>query len=183
MERGRESPHVVLSLHKGFKDIEHKAKPDTRYLYIQSSIWSGLRPLSSCTFSDFCFWATTGRMHTATVGRDGVPTYWGTSGRGLQMMITAVATTDFLLFGYDQGVMSGIISAEAFTTDFPEVEGNSAFRRRKAVDVDIDPIPQAPTKASSPPSTPLVASLVLASSYTLATILADESPSSLARLS
>ena len=66
-------------------------------------------------------------MHTATVGQDGVPTYWGTSGRGLQMMITAVATTDFLLFGYDQGVMSGIISAEAFTHDFPEVEGNSMF--------------------------------------------------------
>ncbi|CAI4211669.1 unnamed protein product [Parascedosporium putredinis] len=51
----------------------------------------------------------------------GVPTFWGTSGRRLQMMVTAVATTDFLLFGYDQGVMSGIITAEAFTHDFPEV--------------------------------------------------------------
>lgn len=42
-------------------------------------------------------------------------------------MITAVATTDFLLFGYDQGVMSGIISAPAFTADFPEVNGDSTY--------------------------------------------------------
>lgn len=55
----------------------------------------------------------------------GVPTYWGTSGRRLQMMITAVAVTDFLLFGYDQGVMAGIISSEQFLVDFPEVRGNS----------------------------------------------------------
>ncbi|SMQ52139.1 unnamed protein product [Zymoseptoria tritici ST99CH_3D1] len=58
---------------------------------------------------------------------DGVPTYWGLSGRRLQMMITAVATTDFLLFGYDQGVMSGIIGAEPFLNDFPEVRGNSNY--------------------------------------------------------
>ncbi|KAH9909705.1 general substrate transporter [Xylariomycetidae sp. FL2044] len=51
----------------------------------------------------------------------GVPQYWGKSGRRLQQLITAVATTDFLLFGYDQGVMSGIVSAPAFTSDFPEV--------------------------------------------------------------
>ncbi|XXH01181.1 Cell surface mannoprotein mp65 [Hypoxylon texense] len=57
----------------------------------------------------------------------GVPTFWGTSGSRLQKLITAVATTDFLLFGYDQGVMSGIISADAFTTDFPEVKDNSTY--------------------------------------------------------
>lgn len=57
----------------------------------------------------------------------GVPTYWGTSGSTLQKLITAVATTDFLLFGYDQGVMSGIISAPAFTSDFPEVKDNSTY--------------------------------------------------------
>ncbi|KAH7121103.1 general substrate transporter [Dendryphion nanum] len=51
----------------------------------------------------------------------GVPTYWGASGRKLQLLITIVATTDFLLFGYDQGVMSGIISSPAFTTAFPQV--------------------------------------------------------------
>lgn len=59
------------------------------------------------------------------VRSDGVPTFYGTSGRTLQWLVTAVATTDFLLFGYDQGVMSGIISAEAFVTAFPEVEGVS----------------------------------------------------------
>lgn len=57
----------------------------------------------------------------------GVPTYWGKSGRMLQVLITIVATTDFLLFGYDQGVMSGIISAPAFVTAFPEVEGDSTY--------------------------------------------------------
>jgi MFS family permease len=57
----------------------------------------------------------------------GVPTYWGQSGRMLQLLITVVATTDFLLFGYDQGVMSGIISAPAFVKAFPEVEGDSTY--------------------------------------------------------
>jgi MFS family permease len=57
----------------------------------------------------------------------GVPTYWGQSGRGLQVLITIVATTDFLLFGYDQGVMSGIISAPAFVAAFPEVDGDSTY--------------------------------------------------------
>lgn len=31
----------------------------------------------------------------------GVPTYWGKSGATLQKYITALATTDFLLFGFD----------------------------------------------------------------------------------
>lgn len=31
----------------------------------------------------------------------GVPTYWGKSGSVLQKYITALATTDFLLFGFD----------------------------------------------------------------------------------
>ncbi|CAE7219659.1 hypothetical protein PTNB85_09979 [Pyrenophora teres f. teres] len=57
----------------------------------------------------------------------GVPTYWGQSGRMLQVLITIVAVTDFLLFGYDQGVMSGIISAPAFTEAFPEVESSSSY--------------------------------------------------------
>lgn len=57
----------------------------------------------------------------------GIPTYWGRTGRGLQVLITIVATTDFLLFGYDQGVMSGIISAPAFTKAFPQVDGDSTY--------------------------------------------------------
>ncbi|RYO79593.1 hypothetical protein DL766_001203 [Monosporascus sp. MC13-8B] len=60
-----------------------------------------------------------------TDSADGVPHYWGVTGRRVQQLVTAVATTDFLLFGYDQGVMSGIISAPAFTHDFPEVDGDS----------------------------------------------------------
>ena len=51
----------------------------------------------------------------------GVPTYWGTSGRRLQMLITTVATTDFLLFGYDQGVVSVILVMPQFLERFPEV--------------------------------------------------------------
>ena len=57
----------------------------------------------------------------------GVPTYWGKSGRMLQVLITIVATTDFLLFGYDQGVMSGIISAPAFVKAFPQVDGDPTY--------------------------------------------------------
>ncbi|EMD86898.1 hypothetical protein COCC4DRAFT_41492 [Bipolaris maydis ATCC 48331] len=57
----------------------------------------------------------------------GVPTYWGQSGRMLQVLITIVAVTDFLLFGYDQGVMSGIISAPAFQSAFPQVKGDSTY--------------------------------------------------------
>jgi MFS family permease len=57
----------------------------------------------------------------------GVPTYWGQSGRMLQVLITVVAVTDFLLFGYDQGVMSGIISAPAFQAAFPQVKGDSTY--------------------------------------------------------
>lgn len=54
-----------------------------------------------------------------------VPKFWGTSGHALQMLVTAIATTDFLLFGYDQGVMSGIISAPAFVERFPQVEDSN----------------------------------------------------------
>ncbi|KAK7188157.1 hypothetical protein DPSP01_001700 [Paraphaeosphaeria sporulosa] len=57
----------------------------------------------------------------------GVPTYWGKSGKQLQLLVAIVATTDFLLFGYDQGVMSGIISARPFTEAFPEVKDDSTY--------------------------------------------------------
>jgi MFS family permease len=58
----------------------------------------------------------------------GVPTYWSQSGRALGKLITALSTTDFLLFGYDQGVMAGIISSGAFVSDFPEVDGDSTWQ-------------------------------------------------------
>ncbi|KAI0115553.1 general substrate transporter [Nemania sp. FL0031] len=58
----------------------------------------------------------------------GVPTYWGQSGKPLQRLVTVVATIDFLLFGYDQGVMSGIISGAPFVSDFPQVNNNSNWQ-------------------------------------------------------
>ncbi|ODV64746.1 general substrate transporter [Hyphopichia burtonii NRRL Y-1933] len=43
---------------------------------------------------------------------------YGLRGRKLRATITAVAVTGFSLFGYDQGLMSGIISAKEFTSTF-----------------------------------------------------------------
>ncbi|KAI1816660.1 general substrate transporter [Poronia punctata] len=59
---------------------------------------------------------------------DGVPTYWGKSGKALQRLVTIVATLDFLLFGYDQGVMSGIIGGDPFKHDFPQVDGDENWQ-------------------------------------------------------
>lgn len=67
----------------------------------------------------------------------GVPTYWGTSGRRLQMLISTVAVTDFLLFGYDQGVMSGIISSDAFVDRFPEVNKDEEYQSWEGFIVSI----------------------------------------------
>lgn len=43
-------------------------------------------------------------------------------GRALNWAITATSGSGFLLFGYDQGVMSGLLSGQAFTTTFPEID-------------------------------------------------------------
>ncbi|TGZ79868.1 sugar porter family MFS transporter [Ascodesmis nigricans] len=56
-----------------------------------------------------------------------VPHFAGLTGRKLRMAITATATVGFLLFGYDQGVMSGIITGEHFNADFPATDGNDAY--------------------------------------------------------
>ncbi|KAI1311482.1 general substrate transporter [Xylaria venustula] len=45
-------------------------------------------------------------------------------GKPLQWAITATAGTGFLLFGYDQGVMSGLLTGSAFTAQFPEIDTN-----------------------------------------------------------
>ncbi|RDW78452.1 hexose carrier protein [Coleophoma crateriformis] len=55
-------------------------------------------------------------------------TYMGLKGRRLGLAISTIATTGFLLFGYDQGVMSGIITAVPFNTFFPETYGNSVYQ-------------------------------------------------------
>ncbi|KAK6844370.1 sugar transporter [Apiospora arundinis] len=46
------------------------------------------------------------------------------SGRPLHWAITATAGSGFLLFGYDQGVMSGLLTGNAFTAQFPEINTN-----------------------------------------------------------
>ncbi|SPO00376.1 probable sugar transporter [Cephalotrichum gorgonifer] len=43
-------------------------------------------------------------------------------GMPLNWAITATAGSGFLLFGYDQGVMSGLLTGEAFTRTFPEMD-------------------------------------------------------------
>ncbi|KAG5917245.1 hypothetical protein E4U61_002891 [Claviceps capensis] len=47
--------------------------------------------------------------------------YLGLSGPSLNWAIGAVAGCDFLLFGYDQGVMGGILTLPAFLDQFPDI--------------------------------------------------------------
>jgi sugar porter (SP) family MFS transporter len=47
---------------------------------------------------------------------------FGLSGKMLRIVITTVSTIGFSLFGYDQGLMSGIINAENFHDFFPGTE-------------------------------------------------------------
>ncbi|KAL0061664.1 sugar transporter-like protein [Marasmius tenuissimus] len=54
--------------------------------------------------------------------KNGVPHYMGLTGDRLLAAITVTATCSFLLFGYDQGVMSGIISAPQFYRVFPDLD-------------------------------------------------------------
>ncbi|KAI6792429.1 general substrate transporter [Hortaea werneckii] len=58
----------------------------------------------------------------------GVPHYMGMKGKNLSIMLSTVATCGFLLFGYDQGVMSGIISATDFNNYFPQTKGDSTWQ-------------------------------------------------------
>ncbi|KAL1304386.1 hypothetical protein AAFC00_003386 [Neodothiora populina] len=56
------------------------------------------------------------------------PRYMGLCGKRLNLALSIVATTGFLLFGYDQGVMSGIIDAPQFADTIPEVRGDSTWQ-------------------------------------------------------
>ncbi|KAH6647678.1 general substrate transporter [Truncatella angustata] len=56
------------------------------------------------------------------------PKFMGLTGRPLSLMVSTVATTGFLLFGYDQGVMSGIISAKPFNDLFEATRDNSTMQ-------------------------------------------------------
>ncbi|EGU85041.1 hypothetical protein FOQG_02098 [Fusarium oxysporum f. sp. raphani 54005] len=53
------------------------------------------------------------------------PSFAGLTGKKLSLAISTVATTGFLLFGYDQGVMSGIIDADPFHDYFPETKDST----------------------------------------------------------
>lgn len=59
---------------------------------------------------------------------DGVPTFLGLTGRPLSILVSIVATNGFLLFGYDQGVMSGIISAPQFNRAFPQTQDDATWQ-------------------------------------------------------
>lgn len=52
----------------------------------------------------------------------------GLTGQRLSLAVSTVATTGFLLFGYDQGVMSGIITAPAFNNVFEATRDNSTMQ-------------------------------------------------------
>lgn len=45
--------------------------------------------------------------------------YMGATGNKLIWMVTIFATIGFSLFGYDQGLMSGIIASKNFNDEFP----------------------------------------------------------------
>lgn len=55
--------------------------------------------------------------------RGGLVKYAGFNGNALLYAVVATATTGFSLFGYDQGLMSGIIGARQFNNEFPAVSG------------------------------------------------------------
>ncbi|KAA8649322.1 hypothetical protein EYZ11_011634 [Aspergillus tanneri] len=57
-----------------------------------------------------------------------VPTFAGLSGQKLMVSVTFCATMGFLLFGYDQGVMSGIIDADPFNDVFTATRNNSTMQ-------------------------------------------------------
>ncbi|KAK8076084.1 general substrate transporter [Apiospora phragmitis] len=58
----------------------------------------------------------------------GSPRFMGLTGRPLSLMVSTIATCGFLLFGYDQGVMSGIISAPAFNNMFEATRDNATMQ-------------------------------------------------------
>ncbi|WPH01755.1 Hypothetical protein R9X50_00460700 [Acrodontium crateriforme] len=48
--------------------------------------------------------------------------FYGLRGQKLQMAVAIIAGLDFLLFGYDQGVMGGILTLPSFLNQFPPID-------------------------------------------------------------
>lgn len=63
--------------------------------------------------------------------------FYGLRGLRLNIAIAVVAGTDFALFGYDQGVMGGLLTLGSFLNLFPQI------------DVQNPPPGSNPTKASN----------------------------------
>lgn len=57
----------------------------------------------------------------------------GLDGRALRLAITITAVTGFSLFGYDQGLMSGIITGKEFNSEFPATHKVSDHDRHATV--------------------------------------------------
>ncbi|OBT81182.1 hypothetical protein VE02_10147 [Pseudogymnoascus sp. 03VT05] len=52
----------------------------------------------------------------------GIPRYFGLRGSKLDMAIAFLGGLDFFLFGYDQGVMGGLLTLPSFVRTFPEID-------------------------------------------------------------
>lgn len=60
--------------------------------------------------------------------------FLGLRGHNLNLAISIIAGVDFFLFGYDQGVMGGLLTLKSFTKTFPEIDvGNARQEDRNHV--------------------------------------------------
>ncbi|MBW0506782.1 hypothetical protein O181_046497 [Austropuccinia psidii MF-1] len=50
------------------------------------------------------------------------PSYMGFRGKSLNRAVAGLAGMGFLLFGYDQGVMGGLLTLPSFVSVFPEMD-------------------------------------------------------------
>ncbi|KAH0148825.1 general substrate transporter, partial [Aureobasidium melanogenum] len=58
--------------------------------------------------------------------------YYGLTGTKLNIAVGIIAGLDFLLFGYDQGVMGGLLTLQSFNRTFPEIDVDHPPRGRSS---------------------------------------------------
>ncbi|KXT08887.1 hypothetical protein AC579_4669 [Pseudocercospora musae] len=58
---------------------------------------------------------------------DNYPKFLGMNGKALEWTVTVILTFGFVLVGYDQGVMSGVITAPLWLSEFPRVNHNATL--------------------------------------------------------